>query len=413
MLVKQEVRRTKLVSGRRVMVMNDTEKRRAQPGVRREFKKKSGRSNKDYATTAQVSRAHYASRICHFFENFKKVRTCSVFGMKACTTQHLKIAVAVTKQLFGRQVFCLGAVESAPSGPHGHIMVFRAHWSGGREGSGDLTPQPLTLAEERALCSLVSAHSLVWDAESDEVKGQPVCRWMARLSNLKDRRLEKAKSKIPDDVADLEVKAIPALSDEFSESVLYRVPKVVINDKQVASGRGDAAATYCLKSMWSNTQAHLFLGSAGLTPVVNLVKKTTDVKVKQRQVWQAYHSTYHFDVLSLVVYEICRMIHLGHDPKEISVYTKYKRVTSVPGGNLLIKDNRYLLVGLELLRRDLQQFTGSSSLKRMTNQVCKLYCGGIRNIEDERLVAWAQREKARIDNNGRVNRLNNIHRSVN
>jgi hypothetical protein len=181
---------------------------------------------------------------------------------------------------------------------------------------------------------------------------------------------------------------------DATSSSFYRVPTVVKDGKKVPSGMGHYALSYSLKTLLSSARSKEFVSSVGLGQVMKLVRSKQEVRVKSRRLYLKDHSTYRFSLLSIVALEAAKQL-LYREPKEICVFIKYGRVfVETRGGKLKLHRNVYLLVGLELLRRDLKDFGSPSVLRRAVTKVCKALCYNLRQLttEDLQLIARTERD---------------------
>lgn len=83
-------------------------------------------------------------------------------------------------------------------------------------------------------------------------------------------------------------------------------------------------------------------------------------------------------------------------PNDVSVYIKYGRVFADINGKLKLHRNVYLLVGMELLRRDLMDFSSASVLRRSVSKVCKALCPAFKQLTTEQLNKIARMEREAI-----------------
>jgi hypothetical protein len=304
-------------------------------------------------------RREVARTIVRYFQPHTDRRTVSVFGAKNITKEEMRLLVLVAKRCFEFTVYFMGVAEHADSGPHAHFITFK-------EVEG--RPEPLDKNEETELCKTMLKYLAAWRAR--------------RQKHLRPSRFMLRK---------LDESVDPAPSSSF-----YRVPTVLKDGKKVSSGMGPHALSYSLKTLLSLARSKEFVSSVGLGQVIKLVRSKQEVRVKSRRLYVKDHSTYRFSLLSIVALEAAKQL-LYREPKEVCVFIKYGRVfVETRGGRLKLHRNVYLLVGLELLRRDLKDFGSPSVLRRAVTKVCKALCHNLRQLTTEDLQIIARTERAAI-----------------
>lgn len=304
-----------------------------------------------------VRRREVARTIVRYFQPYADRRAVSVFGAKNITKDEMRLVTLVVKRCFDFTVYFFGVSEHADSGPHGHFVAFK---------EVDGQPFPLTKEEETLLCKTLSSYLSAWRTRSQ--KAMRPSRFLLRKHELSQQSTK---------------------SDSF-----YRVPSVIKDGKKMPSGIGSYALGYSLKTMLIPSKSKSFVSSVGLAPVIKLVKSKQEVRVKSRRLYLKDHSTYRFSLLSIVALEAAKQL-LYRDPKEICVFIKYGRVfVETRGGKLKLHRNVYLLIGLELLRRDLKDFGSPSVLRRAVTKVCKALAQPLRQLptEDLQRIAREQRD---------------------
>lgn len=304
-----------------------------------------------------VRRREVARTVVRYFQPYADRRAVSVFGAKNITKDEMRLAALVAKRCFEFTVYFFGVSEHADSGPHGHFVAFK-------EVEGQ--PFPLSKEEEKKLCTTLSSYLIAWRTRRQ--KSMRPSRFLLR------KRRVSSKS---------------TTSDSF-----YPVPTVIKDGKKVPSGVGAYALGYSLKTLLVPSKSNSFVSSVGLGPVIKLVRSKQEVRIKNRRLYLKDHSTYRFSLLSIVALEAVKQL-LYREPKDICVFIKYGRVfVETRGGKLKLHRNVYLLVGLELLRRDLKDFGSSSVLRRAVTKVCKALCHSLRQLttDDLNRIAREQRD---------------------
>jgi hypothetical protein len=342
--------------------------------------------------SAYRGRAGQARRIREFLAPMVH-RTCSVFGVKACTKEHLLIITRVCKRLFGPQVHVVACVERGyrGSGDHAHMMVSRVVEERDHRDRPTLVVNALTEGEEEAVAAACSVYCSAWNAETPSRRKGKISLWLRRIHGLRDTALDEAEERVT--------------SDAENGRIVYRVPYVkapgaptergkLLKTKMVPSGLSHFAASYCLKSMWATRHQTAFVCSVGLQSLISKIKAVEAKNaLPEKHLHQGYHSSYNWVTISQVAHKVVEELEDGVPADKVCVYAKYNHVKAQRGGRLLIKDNRYLLVGLELLRRELKHFGGTPKLKRAVNKVCSLYAKPARSVDDDVLIRWAHRQK--------------------
>jgi hypothetical protein len=322
----------------------------------RQNNEKTPKSNKKSA--GLIRRQEVARSILRYFKTFTNRKTVSVFGLKKATPEELRLLALIAKKQFGFVLYFIGVAEIADSGPHAHFVAFK-------EVDGE--PQPLTVEEEKRLCLSSSIILTSWRNRPNK-KMRP-SRFLLRKSALT-----------------AETTLLP---------LLYRVPTVTSKGKKTPSGYGHFALGYTLKTMLTPSKSKSFLSSVGLGQTIALVKSKQEVRVKERKLWVKNHSTYRFSLLSMVAYEAEKQLRYL-EPKQVSVYIKYGRVFVETSGRIKLWRNTYLLIGLELLRRDLKDFSSASVLRRVVTKVSRVLCEDLRQIPTETLHKMAKTERDEI-----------------
>lgn len=310
-------------------------------------------------TAGLVRRREVARTIVRYFQPFNDRRTVSVFGAKNITKDEMRLIGLVAKRCFEFAVYFFGVSEHADSGPHGHFIAFK---------EVDGQPFPLDREEETRLCKTLCSYLGAWRAR--------------RQSSLRPSRFLLRK-------LDGSVESAPSSS-------FYPVRVVHKDGKEVPAGMGSYALSYSLKTLLTPARSKEFVSSVGLTPIIKLVKSKQEVRVKSRRLYLKDHSTYRFALLSIVALEAAKQL-LYREPKDICVFIKYGRVfVETRGGRLKLYRNVYLLVGMELLRRDLKDFGSPSVLRRAVTKVCKALCHNLRQLSTEDLHRIAREQRDAI-----------------
>lgn len=310
-------------------------------------------------TAGLVRRREVARTIVRYFQPFNDRRAVSVFGAKNITKDEMRLVALVVKRCFDFTVYFFGVSEHADSGPHGHFIAFK---------EVDGQPYPLDKEEETRLCTTLCSYLEAWRNR--------------RQKNLRPSRF-------------LLRKFEPSLASTKSTS-FYRVPTVLKDGKKVQSGIGSYALGYSLKTLLTPSKSQEFVSSVGLTPIIKLVKSKQEVRVKSRRLYLKDHSTFRFALLSIVALEAAKQL-LYREPKDVCVFIKYGRVfVETRGGRLKLYRNVYLLVGLEILRRDLKDFGSPSVLRRAVAKVCKALCHNLRTLSTEDLQRIAREQRDAI-----------------
>jgi hypothetical protein len=301
-----------------------------------------------------------ARTVVRYFKPYADRKTMSVFGAKDLTKDEMRLVSLVAKKVFDFKLYFMGVAEIADSGPHAHFIAFK---------EVDNQPWPLTPAEEKTLCSSLIQYISAWRSRANK--------------NLRPSRFLLRKLK-------------PSQENTTSR-LFYRVPKIVdAKGKKITSGYGSLALSYSLKSMLVPSKKQMFCSSVGLTEVISLVRSKQEVRVKSRSLWTKDHSTYRFSLLSIVAFEAEKQLRY-REPKNVCVYIKYGRVfVETDGGKLKLYRNVYLLVGLELLRRDLCDFSATSILRRHVSKVCKALCPQLKQLDTEVLNRIAREQRDAI-----------------
>jgi hypothetical protein len=308
-------------------------------------------------TAGLVRRREVARTVVRYFQPYTDRRTVSVFGAKNITKEEMRLAALVAKRCFDFTVYFFGVAEHADSGPHGHFVAFK---------EVDGSPYPLDKAEETKLCTTLCSYLTAWRKRHQK--------------NLRPSRFV--------------LRKLDASASDTTSQSFYPVPTVVKDGKKMPSGIGSYALGYSLKTLLTPSKAKQFVSSVGLGPVIKLVKSKQEVRVKSRRLYIKDHSTFRFGLLSIVALEAAKQL-LYREPKDVCVFIKYGRVfVETQGGRLKLHRNVYLLVGLEILRRDLKDFGSPSVLRRAVSKVCKTLCYNLRtlNTEDLQRIAREQRD---------------------
>jgi hypothetical protein len=304
-----------------------------------------------------VRRREVARTVVRYFQSYSDRRAVSVFGAKNITKDEMRLVALVAKRCFDSAVYFFGVAEHADSGPHGHFIAFKE--VGGH-------PFPLDKEEETRLCKTLCSYLAAWRERKQS--GLRPSRWLLRKCDVS------AKS--------------------TTSSSFYPVPTVIKDGKKVPSGIGPYALGYSLKTLLTPAKSKEFVSSVGLGPVIKLVRSKQEVRVKSRRLYLKEHSTFRFALLSIVALEAAKQL-LYREPKDVCVFIKYGRVfVETHGGRLKLHRNVYLLVGLELLRRDLKDFGAPSVLRRAVTKVCKALCHSLRQLttDDLNRIAREQRD---------------------
>jgi hypothetical protein len=310
-------------------------------------------------TAGLVRRREVARTIVRYFQPYNDRRTVSVFGAKNITKEEMRLAALVAKRCFDFTVYFFGVAEQADSGPHGHFVAFKEV-----EGS----PQPLSKEEETRLCTTLCTYLEAWRKR--------------RLKNVRPSRFLLRKCDLS--------------QESTASNSFYRVPTVLKDGKKVQSGIGSFALGYSLKTLLTPSRSSEFISSVGLSPIIKLVKSKQEVRVKSRRLYLKDHSTFRFALLSIVALEASKQL-LYREPKDVCVFIKYGRVfVETRGGRLKLYRNVYLLVGLEILRRDLKDFGSPSVLRRAVTKICKALCHNLRQLSTEDLQRIAREQRDAI-----------------
>lgn len=304
-----------------------------------------------------VRRREVARTVVRYFQPYADRRAVSVFGAKNITKDEMRLVTLVVKRCFEFTVYFFGVSEHADSGPHGHFVAFK---------EVDGQPFPLSKEEETKLCTTLSSYLIAWRNR--------------RQKNMRPSRFL--------------LRKFDASSQSEKSDSFYRVPSVIKDGKKIQSGLGAYALGYSLKTLLVPSQSKSFISSVGLGPVIKLVRSKQEVRIKSRRLYLKDHSTFRFSLLSIVALEAAKQL-LYRDPKDICVFIKYGRVfVETQGGKLKLHRNVYLLVGLELLRRDLKDFGSPSVLRRAVTKICKALALPLRQLptEDLQRIAREQRD---------------------
>lgn len=311
-------------------------------------------------TAGLIRRQEVARCILRHFRAFPNQKTVSVFGAKDIATEEIRLLSLVAKRVFSFDLYFIGVIESADSGPHGHFIAFK-------EVAG--VPSPLTPEEEKHLCIVFVKHLWSWRNRNNK--------------SLRPSRFLLRKMRSPPE------------KDLLKSRSFYRVPRISYGGVTQTSGIGHYALSYSLKSMLVLSKSKAFIASTGLAKVIKYVKSKQETRIKVRRLWNKSHSTYRFPLLSILAFEAEKQLRYL-DPKQVSVHIKYGRVFVDTNGQLKLWRNNYLLIGLELLRRDLQDFSSASPLRRATSKVCKSLCSDLRCFSTEHLHELAKNERNEI-----------------
>lgn len=288
--------------------------------------------------------------IVRYFKSFRG-KTTSVFGSKACTSDELRLLYLVAKRLFDYHVFLSGVAEAAPSETHAHFVAFKII---------DNEPQPLSKGEESSLCEECS-------------------KWLWRWRNRKPSQQNLTPSRF--------LLRQPTPVGDYS-GLFYRVPVVLVNNKKITAGVGHFAMSYTYKTLLSPMRSEEFVASIGISQILAYVKSLREVRNKASKLWAKSHSTYNFALVSIVALEAAKQL-TYLPPREVKAHIKYGRVICDSSSSICLESNTYLLIGLELLRRDLRDFSGNSKLRRSVNKVANVFCFMLRRVATESLVRMA------------------------
>lgn len=303
-----------------------------------------------FTPTKQSRRRELVRAIVRYFKSFKG-RTTSVFGSKARDSNELRLLYLVAKRLFGYQVFLSGVAESAPSAIHAHFVAFKLVKE---------EPRPLSKKEEQSLCEECSA-------------------WLWRWRNRKPSQQNITPSRF--------LLRSPAAVGDCS-GLFYRVPVVLVNNRRVTSGIGHFAMSYTYKSLLAPMRSEEFVASIGISQILAYVKALREVRTKSARLWSKSHSTYNFTLVSILALEVAKQLTYTQ-PHEVKAYIKYGRVVCDNSSPIRLDTNTYILIGLELLRRDLRDFSGNSKLRRSVNKVTSTFCFMFRKTPTETLTHMA------------------------